>query len=217
MQSSAAALYGEPQAPAQPATPAPAQPAAQAPAAAAPAPEHPLAKAERIAGGLYAPAEEVKVDVPEAIAELRKADELRAIYGAQGQFGQSIAEDIADGSTEFAAFPEELRKAAIAEVRELAADVGLTNEDVSTLKALSSQFSAPTAEQVAQWQNDSILALQRDYGQEWQQALADANALISRDPRLVQIMRAGGRGNHPQVVSMFARLGREARMQGRIK
>lgn len=225
IQASAAALYGDPAAPAPAAAAEPASAPAAAPnsgqpqgrAPTRPAPEHPLAKSERLADGLYAQPEDVSVEVPESIANARKGDELRTIYGAQGQFGQDITDAIAEGSAEFAAFPEDMRKAAIAEVREIAADVGMTNEDVSTLKALAPQFNATTAEQVAQWQAESVQTLQREYGEEWQQALADAKALIARDPRLVQIMRAGGRGNHPQVVSMFARLGRQARMSGRIK
>lgn len=180
-------------------------------------PEHPIDKIERQSEAIYSEAEPITLDVPDNIKALREADDLRAIYGAQGQFSQAMPDTILDEVDNAAALAPEMRLAVVTEVREMATDLGMTVSDITNLKGLGNVFEAPTNEQISGWQSQSIDGLKREYGDEWQKALEDANSLIKRDPRLKVLMNQNGRGNHPAVVSMFAKLGRQARVAGRLK
>lgn len=180
-------------------------------------PEHPIDKIERQSEAMYADGEPITLDVPDNIKALREADELRAIYGAQGQFSQAMPDTILDEVDNAAALAPEMRQAVVTEVREMATDLGMSVADITNLKSLGNVFEAPTNEQISDWQSQAIDGLKREYGDDWKKALEDANSLIKRDPRLKVLMNQNGRGNHPAVVSMFAKLGRQARVAGRLK
>ncbi len=58
--------------------------------------------------------------------------------------------------------------------------------------------------------------LNRTYGNQAAQALRDAQAFIAQDPRRVKMLEVNGRGDHPKVVALMAKLGRKARLAGKL-
>ncbi len=144
--------------------------------------------------------------VPESVQKLRQQFADRAIYGGE-QYRLNIPDNMLDDAPEAASLDPAIRKAAIAETREMAADLGLTSEDVAELKSLAATVKEPpSAEQRAAWVAESTEALKREYGEQWQDALRDAMRLVNRDPRVAQVLLHNNRGDHPRYVMLFAKL-----------
>lgn len=209
----AAALYGP--APEATTTPA-AQPASTTPEA--PEPVDSIERQEQQADALYGEETPIEIDVPEHIRELRKGDAERALYGT-AQFNVAIPDNLIDNAPEAAHLSPEVRQAAVQESREMALDLGMTTADINTLKGLSPYFKeAPSAETVATWRTEAHAALVSEYGEKnVPQVLADARKLVMRDPRVTHALEQNGRGDHPKIVLMMAKLGRQARNSGRLK
>lgn len=174
---------------------------------------------EELAAALYPEKPIAEVEVPEHIQELRKADPLRAMYTPEKHFGDVINERVmfpeVEGAPQIA---PEVRAAVVREMANIAADVGMTNADVRTFTTIGAMCKeAPTPEQRAQWHAQTIDQLKRTYGRDAAQALQDAQTIAMRDPRLVKMLEAKGMGDHPDAVMVFARLGRQARLAGKLK
>ena len=114
--------------------------------------------------------------------------------------------------------PEPVQRAALAELREMAADVAMSNDDVRALQSIARQIpEAPSDADRIAWREQAVTRLNETYGNGAAQAFRDARAFIAQDPRRAKILDNKGLGDHPDTVLMVARLARQARMQGKLK
>lgn len=106
-----------------------------------------------------------------------------------------------------------------AQLGPMATDVGFTKKDIETLTGFASQAQVkpPTAEEQRAHQFTALKELRTQYGEQFDDALRDAKALVSRDPRLAQFLNTAKLSNHPWVVLRLAELGRTERARGRLK
>lgn len=228
--SMAARLYGGP-APAEqaPATPQPAASAAsqlydappepqQATPEAAPTPAM-EAKPADVQQALYGEREALPaIEIPENIQTMRAADGARQMYSPQGTYASVLPDDLWAGDETAKAIPEPVQRAALAELREMAADVAMSSDDVRALQSIARQIpEAPSDADRIAWREQAVTRLNETYGNGAAQAFRDARAFIAQDPRRAKILDNKGLGDHPDTVLMVARLARQARMQGKLK
>jgi hypothetical protein len=186
---------------------APAEPV-QAPAAApeaakpATAPQTPTAQAPA-----DQPQEPASPEIPDAIRELRDTVERR-MYSAQKTFAS--VELQVDGAA------PELVSAATAELREMLADTGASVTDAREFMELAQQTRAATPEARASMRAEAIAAVRERYRDDADAALADAQALAARDPRVANVLRVTGIGDHPKAVLKFIELARSTRARGQL-
>lgn len=161
----------------------------------------------------------VELDIPADILAERKADKDRAMFSPQATFKDVIPDNMFDGAPEASDMPEPVRMAAIAEVREMVADMGMSTDEVQTLRELGRTLGTeqPSQDQVMEWREESVVFLNQTYGNQATQALRDAQAFIAQDPRRVKMLDHQNRGDHPKVIALFAKLGRKARIAGKLK
>lgn len=76
---------------------------------------------------------------------------------------------------------------------------------------------APSEETRTQWRDQAVQRLNETYGKDAKQALADAAKFVQADPRRARMLDHNGAGDHPDAVLLFARLARQARVQGKLK
>jgi hypothetical protein len=165
---------------------------------AAPAPASSDAPASSTASALYGQPEPV-VDTTvsaEKRAE-RAADVGRALYSAQTTFGSVLPDDAKDVFTDVPA------------AREVAADMGLDNNDAGELLSMMRQLPNVTEDDRAKWHADSV-ALKIAPAD-----LARARAFVARDPRVFDLLDRSGLGNHPAVVKRVVHLAREHAIRAR--
>lgn len=169
---------------------------------------------ERLADALFneddTPAPDL--DIPDHIKEMRDADTGRKLYDPVKTF-QVVIPDNALAELEI---PPPLQKAVIHEWRHMAADLGMTSDDLLTFKDVVARFEKPTPEMRANWHDEAVDALNREYGDGAKAALRDAMKLAQRDPRMAKMLDEG-MGDHPKIILQFARLARQARNAGRLK
>ncbi len=159
----------------------------------------------------------VEIDIPADILAERKADKDRTMFSPQETFKDVLPDNMWDGDPDAKDIPEHVRVAVIGEMREMVADLGMSSADVKTLRDLGEAFKAePSQEQVISWREASVDHLNRTYGKEAAQVLRDAQAFIAQDPRRAKWLELNNRGDHPKVVETFARLGRKARLTGKL-
>lgn len=156
------------------------------------------------------------LDVPAAIAELRKADPARVMYEASGMHAE-IHDDL--DTLVSAAVVGEQRKATVAEMQEVVSDLGATHGDVRTFLSAASILASkpPTADEETRMQQQCLQQLRDRFGEEADAAAADARRLVARDPRFAEWIEATGLGNHPATVVRIAELARSERSRGRLK
>jgi hypothetical protein len=177
--------------------PAPAQPPQERAAFSYPNSDH--KPAER-------PVDDGLSDAARAAREERKSE---SFYSAQGMY-----RDVLPAAPD--ATPEQ--KQAIEEWREVVADWQASSTDVRELvNVVSGLNELPTEETVAGWERDAKAELHRTFGKDADKALADAQALVARDPRVAQFLAVTGLGSHPRFVATLARLARSQRASGRLK
>lgn len=180
-----------------------------------PPPATPTAEAETsdAARALYGKPEPLKVDgIPAHIAELRN-DPLRKLYSGDSTYGtQPIIDDA------MAEVPEEVRLAVESEVREMGMDVGASPVEFQQSVQLATTLykNPPTAEQVGEWRQTALAQLKASYGDGWKGALADAQKLVQRDPRLAALLDRNGLGDHPQMVERLVNLARAQKLRGKL-
>ncbi len=164
------------------------------------------------------PEELPAVEIPENIKALREADRVRQMYSPQGTFAEVLPDDLWASDETAKDIPVPVQRAAIAELREMAADVAMSKDDVRALQSIARQIpQAPTDAERTTWREQAITRLNETYGDGAAQAFRDARAFIAQDPRRAKILEAKGMGDHPTAVLMVARLARQARMQGKLK
>ena len=152
------------------------------------------------------------IEVPPEVQALRD-DPLRQMYGAQVEFKRVIAdEDFVVPEGEDPA----LATQAARELREIAADIGLSAPDAQMLRdriQIAKHNTAPIPDQ----HDACVDALNAEFGMGAKQALLDARALLRRDPRAAAVIEHLGLGNDPQTVLMIARKAQQARRAGKLK
>lgn len=157
---------------------------------------------------------------PEPVNLAHVSDEVQAIRDTQERRMFNAQDMLKDAikDTEFAnaeVDPEVVQRG-IVEVREIAADLGLSRAEIQTLKDRTAAYRSqpvPPEQQV----DATIAALNREFGTDARQALMDARALVARDPRVGRIIEALGVGNDPQVVVMLAKQARSQIAAGHLR
>lgn len=164
------------------------------------------------------PEEAPAVEVPESIKAMREADGLRQMYSPQGTYASVLPDDMMTADEAVKHIPEPVQRAAISELREMAADVAMSSDDVRALQSIARQIpSTPTEAERAAWRSQAVARLSETYGDQANQVLQDARAFIAQDPRRARLLNAKALGDHPDTVLMVARLARQARIQGKLK
>ncbi|TDY25755.1 hypothetical protein B0G81_6238 [Paraburkholderia sp. BL6665CI2N2] len=150
-------------------------------------------------------------DLPDAIRELRD-DPLRRMFSPQGTYASVQLEE----SMKDVALDPAIKTAAATEFREIFADLGASPQDAHELVATASRFTAEpmTTERDASNTNTAIELLNQHFGNDAKSALADAQQMIARDPRLSRMLDQSRLGNDPQTVLKIAQLARSAKMRG---
>ena len=209
-------LYGAPAEPApQPRAPETPNPRSEP----APQPQAERTQEERAQQAFYGQPEEVPaVEVPESIKAMREADGLRTLYSPQGSYASVLPDDMMAADEAVKDIPEPVQRAAISELREMAADVAMSSDDVRALQSIARQIpEAPSDADRIAWREQAVTRLNETYGNSAAQAFRDARAFIAQDTRRAKLLEARGLGDHPDTVLMVARLARQARIQGKLK
>jgi hypothetical protein len=177
---------------------------------------------EQLASILYPAAPPKTVDTaPNAeVAALRAADPARGMYRPEDQFGPNggALRDLALAVNPTAS-ADALQRQRVA-LGAVMTDIGMDRGDVSKLASFAAAYAAkpPTAEEKAAHERASIKTLREQYGDAaFAGVLADAKALVARDPRLREFMDKTGLGSHPWAISRLAELARTERGRGRLK
>ena len=150
-------------------------------------------------------------DLPESVKEHRANDEARQMYPDDSLYFKDELKP-ADDSPEQAA--------EVLEWKGIARDVGASPQQVAELKDVLGRELAnglPSAEMREAWAAESVAAMQRKYGAELPELLADANKMIARDPRLAAWLDRSGMGNRVEYVERAIELAKQQRMRGRLK
>jgi len=157
------------------------------------------------------PTEAPKEELADAVGEHRANDPERAMYADAGYYRDELkpADDSPEQAAEVLSWKGILR------------DVGASPQQVAELKDVLGRELAnglPSEETRAQWATDAAEQLRRQYGEDGaREALADANRMIARDPRLKVWLEKSGLGNHPAYVRAAVELARSQRLAGRLK
>ncbi len=156
--------------------------------------------------------------VPESIKALRDEDVERKLFSAQGTYSDVIPDDMFDQHSVGAMdTPVEVKTGLIREYREIAADVGLSKEDVQLLQQRTLSLRDAPIDDDDQ-QAGAMLRLVEVFGAEGvREALKEANALLDRDPRTRQLVHGWGLGNDAETIVMLVRAARSERAKGRLK
>lgn len=188
----------------------PTKPATQPAAAstAAPANEAKATTESKPAAPAVAPA---PGEVPESIRELRD-DPLRRMFSPQTTFASVGLEE----AMKHLPMGAETRAAEAAEWREIFEDVQASPQDARELVDAARRFDAEpmTPQRDMANVNSAIDLMNREFGNDAAKALADAQAMVKRDPRLVKILEQSRLGNDPTTVVKLARLARSQKQRG---
>lgn len=159
--------------------------------------------------------EEVAANVPEEVAAARAADEGRKLYSPQTTFAEAVPDTLADALTT-AGLPAETAAAVVAEVREIAADLNLSADDVKTIgAALERAPTQPlTRAQLGERWDATVDALNREFGQGAKSAFDNMQRFLAADPRRMQMLAPVG--TDPDTVLRLARAASRARAAGKI-
>lgn len=158
--------------------------------------------------------------IPGEIRELRENDRGRRMFSPQKTYEYDVPDDLlnleeaGDDDT-----PAEMKAAAVAELREMAADMSMSGADVRMLIGRARAAAANPAQDEAAERSQASQQLAADLGsaKAAQQALADAKQLLDRDPRMRQLVLSLGMGNDVQTIKTLAELARRERASGRLR
>lgn len=199
LSSAASTLYGDPE----PSAPAPVQEND----------EHPIDRNNRQEKALYADEQPVKLDVPEAIKELRNSPE-RLLAG--DNLGNSINQEYFNE-----AIPDQkLAKAVAQESKAILSDLGFTQTEVSQLGMAITELNrvgeiTPQArEQLRSQATDTLI---REHGDRADQVYKDIVKLVNRDQRFARFLNDSNLGDSPRMASILGQLAVKARNSGQIK
>lgn len=150
--------------------------------------------------------------LPPEIQALRDADPERALYDDRTAYnGTGIDKALADLGIE--------GKVAEAEHKAWAGtftDAGLTPQEAQDVVALA-LMEEPSADELAAWPAQAQAKLQEAFGDDAEQALADARLLVKRDPRVRDFLNRTGLGDHPYIVKLAADRARALIASGKLK
>ncbi|KAI3598728.1 hypothetical protein D8I24_5674 [Cupriavidus necator H850] len=185
---------------------------------AAPAPEPDTAPprqrtAEELAAAAYPDKPEpLTFDAPNEEVQAIRDDLGRRMYSAQETFRKAIPD-----ATEAAPGVDLANtNRAVAEIREIAADLNLAPADISTIRSRAAQIHANAPSKESQV-DASIEALNARFGNDAAQALRDARLLLQRDPRAARMIERAGLGDDPATVVMIAERARSQIAAGKLK
>ncbi|TCK94129.1 hypothetical protein B0G74_0665 [Paraburkholderia sp. BL9I2N2] len=151
------------------------------------------------------------IELPDAIRELRD-DPLRRMFSPQGTYASVQLEE----SMKDVALDPAVKTAAAVEFREIFADFEASPQDAHELVSAATRFTAEpmTTERDASNTNAAIELLNQHFGNDAKSALAAAQQMIARDPRLSRMLDQTRLGNDPKTVLKIAQLARSAKMRG---
>lgn len=177
------------------------------------------AEAEAVGAAMFptmGPDAAPEVFIPENIAAMRKAnaDPAEAIYAPV--VPDAIQQWMAPAKDRWT---EPQHKAYAVEFSRMASDLGMDRDDMQTLisRGRAPEVANMTPEQAKENQGRALALLHAEFGNQAEQALADARALAGRDPRVARALENSKLGNDPDTVLRFARMARRLRAQGRLK
>lgn len=182
------------------------------PAAHAPPAESVARTFDEIAVAMHDKPEPLAEELPAEIQALRDADPARAIYDDRTQY-KAAGIDQALGELGIEGQAAEAEHKAWAGVF---ADMGLDAVDAAAMVRVG-LIDEPTPEEAAAWPEQAQAALRETFGDDAQQALADARLLVGRDPRLKDFLNRTGLGDHPHVVKLAAQRARALIANGTLK
>jgi hypothetical protein len=171
--------------------------------------------------GMWKPAgEPPKVDVPDAISELRNTPERRMFsadaFNSHVDTDALISASPLNGLTP--AQLDEIRPVVVSELHRMYADSGLTHEEAQLVERVivdvrANQHKA-TPETDAANAQAAVQQLVERYGDDAEKALADARAFVKRDPRIGKMLDTSRAGNDPRMVLLAVEAARRARARG---
>jgi hypothetical protein len=147
-------------------------------------------------------------EVPAEIRALRANDPDRAMFRPMYDAVRDHPEDDAT------------MKAFRAEAREQLADMSISNVEAREVVGVFEEAlrdGIPSQETVDQWEREAVQETFRRYGRDAESRLADARALVQRDPRVRQLLNATGLASHPTVVRLLLEKSHSEKMRGRLK
>lgn len=157
------------------------------------------------------------VSVPDNIRALREGDPDRKVYSPQSAYNRVLEDgllDPLDGSP--GNLPPEARPAVVAELREIAADLGLAPTDVELIRTRAGMArTTPVKPEAAI--DDAVTQMNAAFGQDAKRAWLDARALVARDPRVAKLIEGLGLGNDGRTLVAIAQAARRQRAAGRLK
>ncbi|MBX9629563.1 MAG: hypothetical protein K2X67_03495 [Burkholderiales bacterium] len=168
--------------------------------------ERPNAELQRIEA-------EIANGVPAEIRELRaqrSKEPASALFG-----GSEFGDELFEATLTDTSVPTETRRAVADEFARMSGDLSMTSNEVAEV---ASVLNAPIADERTQsrWGRQAEEMLKVQYGDSWEQRLADAKKLLHRDPRVARIVEQRQIGNHPKLVLMLCDLARRERLKGRL-
>jgi aminopeptidase N len=165
-------------------------------------------------GQRLAEARKVSVPVPAEVAAIREADPARRMFKASVNRTKAIPDDFLDHELR----PQEEKRALIGELREMVADLGLSDADVGAMRNRSHAYKGENAPTEESQRRTAWQALTRKFGEDGaSRALTDAKALIARDRRVTKFVESMSLGNDPETIIHFAEQARRERLAGRLK
>ncbi len=150
-------------------------------------------------------------DLPAEVKALRDGDVARSLYDDRSAFSE-LPNVLADIGLEGRELEIEHRHWA-----GVLTDLAVPPAEVKGLATLAKSHAYPDEATAETWQTEGLEALKTTYGSAWKSALADAQALVQRDPRLSDWLNRTGLGNHPRFIAMAADRARHAIANGTLK
>lgn len=137
-------------------------------------------------------AEILATPTPGHVMAMRNEDPARRLYPLNSEFSGVVPNDAFEGAD----LPGDKRAAAVANLRGMLADTGLSPAEAGALfnRAAIVRNEGKTTEQQVK---EARVELKRVFGDEADSALADARKLIQRDTRFAKWLEKKGAGQRP--------------------
>lgn len=148
---------------------------------------------------------------PGHIEAYRREQPGRSLYGDTAM-ESVVPADRFDGSLK----PDAQRQAAVANLRGMLNDIGLSPVEANGLlnRAGTVRAEGRNAEEQIR---ETRKTFARQFGATADAALQDARRLVNRDPRFVKFLDKQGLGNDPETLMQIAFAARSQRADGRLK
>jgi hypothetical protein len=163
---------------------------------------------QAIADKLYG-SEPAKTYIP-SLQEVRAADPARVLYPPEKQMGREAA------AVAVAVFPEATSaqlKATETDIATAAMDLGMSKSDIEQFAtyAQANMVKPLTADEQRSHKLAAIKDLRNTYGDNYDEALKAADALMSRDPKFATLVAKADMKNNPWLLLRLADLARVAK------